>query len=85
MAQGDLWFAQTLGLRFNEPDFWAILEDWPKSLFVYWKARYLMEPWDFAGRQALANSMGKQIVHAPPKFDEPPVPDTRKRVFRKQA
>jgi hypothetical protein len=51
-----LWFAQTLGLRFNEPDFWAILRDWPPSLVTYWHARYLLAPWDMANRKALAES-----------------------------
>ena len=50
-----MWFAQTLGLRFNEPDFWAILNEWPASLFTYWRARYLLEPWDAANTKALAN------------------------------
>lgn len=56
-----MWFAQTLGLRFGEPDFWKILRDWPASIFEYWKARYLLEPWDAANRQALI-----QLKHEPP-------------------
>jgi len=43
-----------LGLRFGEPDFWSILNDWPAGLFEYWWAFYLLEPWDAANSKALA-------------------------------
>ena len=49
-------FAMTLGLHFGEPDFWKILREWPPSLFNYWNARYLLEPWDAANQKALIDA-----------------------------
>jgi len=61
-----LWFAQTLALRFQLPDFWAILTDWPPSLFEFWRARYLVEPWDMDNKLALA-----KVKYKPPQFGPP--------------
>jgi hypothetical protein len=45
-----------LGLRFGEPNFWKILNDWPPSLIAYWNAYYLLQPWDEANANALVMS-----------------------------
>jgi len=52
-----------LGLRFGLPDFREILERWPQSLFNYWQAYYLLEPWDMANSVALA-----ECKYKPPDF-----------------
>ena len=52
-----------LGLRFHEPDFWKILNEWPASLFEYWRAFYGLEPWDMETRVAMA-----EVKYKPPEY-----------------
>ena len=73
--QHELWFAQTLGLRFQIPDFWSILSDWPESWITYWRARYDIQPWDAETRRVLAESKYKA-----PDYNEPGKPGGRRRL-----
>ena len=51
-----MWFAQTVGLRFGIWDTDWILNEMPPRLFEYWRARYLLEPWDMDKKKAIAEA-----------------------------
>jgi hypothetical protein len=56
LTRPDVSFAFRLAGHLGERDPFALLDDMPERLLTYWQAWYLLEPWDWANKKALADS-----------------------------